>query len=486
MKFGTKVRAWAATTFLNSEKAAAVQGVEVFAAPKLPDGVAPKAEMATDSAEMMAAYNYANQVGCGQGFMGYPALAELTQRPEYRMLSEKTAQAMCRKWVTLVSSGDGDKSEVIKKIGDEMKRLKVRDLFREAATYDGFFGRCQIFVDLGVTADPKEMVLPIIMDPAKVGKGKLRKLKIVEPMYTYPSDYSASNPLDDDFYNPRAWYVMGKKVHASRLLTFVSRPVPDMLKPAYNFGGMSMSQLSKPYVENWIKTRTSVGRLISNFSTAGVKTDMATMLLGLGEDGSDGDDLMARAQFFTAMRDNQGLMLLDNQTEEFFQSDTPLTTLDALQAQSQEHMASVSSIPLSILLGITPSGLNASTDGEIRTYYDHVLSQQELIFADPLTKVLQLIQLSLFGKIDPDIGFEFIPLWQQSETELAANRKADAEVANIYFTMGAVSPDEVRQKIADDPESGYTGLVGLIPEPTPDPEDEVDAEGGEDDKDEGK
>jgi len=472
MKVGYKILAWA-KTFLNHENTP--DATAVFRPPTLPAGVAPKEDMLAMDSSLCDVYAYANQMGCGEGFMGYPALAELTQKPEYRMLSEKTAQAMCRMWIEFTSKGDGDKSDKIAAIEAEFERLKVRDLFREAKTYDGFFGRCQLYIDVGVPIDDaSELGQPLLLDKAKIGIGKLRKFKLIEPMYTYPNEYSASSPLADDYYNPRSWYVMGKRVHASRLMTFVSAPVPDMLKPAYNFGGLSMSQLSKPYVDNWIRTRTSVGRLVSAFSTMGVKTDMSTMLLGLGEGGQDGDDLMNRAQLFTAMRDNLGLLVMDKDSEEFFQVDTTLTTLDKLQAQAQEHMASVSSTPTSILLGITPTGLNASTDGEIRTYYDHVLSLQNLVFADPLTKVLKIVQLSLFGVIDDDIGFKFVPLWQQNETELAANRKSDAETANIYFQMGAISNGEVRKKLGDDSASGYTGLEEVTDLPTPGSEDDQD------------
>jgi hypothetical protein len=56
------------------------------------------------------------------------------------------------------------------------------------------------------------------------------------------------------------------------------------------------------------------------------------------------------------MRSNAGTFALDKETEEFFNVSTPLGTLDALQAQSQEQMSSVSGIPLIILLGITPRG----------------------------------------------------------------------------------------------------------------------------------
>ncbi|WP_257962846.1 DUF1073 domain-containing protein [Neisseria sicca] len=53
------------------------------------------------------------------------------------------------------------------------------------------------------------------------------------------------------------------------------------------------------------------------------------------------------------------------------------------------------------LLGITPSGLNASTEGEIAVYYDHIRAMQENLLRDPLDKLLKLVQLHLFGQRTP-------------------------------------------------------------------------------------
>lgn len=461
IKLGSRIKAWALGKLSDGDGAA--PPVEHFHAPEmLPGVVDAETKMAMD-ADLSDVYRYANQAyGAHESFPGYPTLVMYAQIAEYRMLSEKTAMAMIRKWIKLRSEGDDDKTDRIGVINKELERMKVRELFGEVAKHDGWMGRCQLFVDLGVQDGPS-LANALFMDK-NVLFGKLRKFKLIEAMWTYPNDYSASNPMADDYYNPHTWFVMGQKVHSTRLLTFVGRPVPDMLKPAYNFGGMSMSQLARPYIENWLKTRTSVNKLLSNFSTSGIMTNMGNVLAG-----DDGEDLLYRAQMYTEMKDNQDLLLLDKETEEFFQFNAQLTTIDALQAQAQEHMASVGSMPLVVLLGVTPKGLNASSDGEIRIWYDHVHDMQETLFRDNLTKIIHLIQLSKFGDIDHDITFDFVSLWEQDEVELAANRKSDADAANIYVAMGSVSPEEVRKKLSTDEHSGYNGLdVDVMPEPQQD------------------
>ncbi len=466
MKIPQRIRAWARGLAQDGDIPVAGRQHQP---PVLPAGVAPSPTIMAMDLECSGAYNYLNSVDCGyQGFMGYPSLTELCQLPEYRMLAEKPADAMTRKWIKLVSKGEGDKTEVMAKITAAMERYRLKDLFREAAKYDNFFGNCHMYIDTGSTEDLDELKMPLILDKAKIKIGSLRGFKIIEPIYAYPWRYSSSNPLADDYYKPKAWLVMSKEVHASRLMQFVSRPVPTLLKPSYNFGGLSMSQMAKPYVENWIKMRNNVGRITSNFSTSGIKTNMTGSLSG----DDCGDGLLARAQLFADMRDNRGIMLLDNDTmapEEFFQFNVPLSTLDALLAQAQEHLSSVSGIPLSILLGITPTGLNASSDGEIRIYYDRVKGDQQNLYGDNLMTALEVIQLSEIGTIDPDIGYEFVSLWEQDAGEIATNRKTDAERDEIYFNMGVLGPEQIATRLAADPDSGYTGMDLPTQDLTPDP-----------------
>ena len=501
----------------------------------------------------------------GIGFLGYSYLAALTQRPEYRRISERIATEMTRKWIKFhtvnkpeddmlgdaidpeeetadetevamdLAPGAGaeappamtdadqeeqeaagaeseaeatrervrasikrkqglERAKKLKELEDEMTRLKVKDAFYNIAEGDGWFGRYHLFLDVvgGSFADydRDELKTPLgngrdIVSQTKVGnktetaqrgkrkgkakKGKLQAVRCVEPMWCYPSTYNSTNPLDPDFYNPTMWFVNGIEVHRSRLLTFVGREVPDILKPAYAFGGLSMSQMAKPYVDNWLRTRQAVCDLIESFSVSGVYTNMSGVL----QDG--GTEALKRIELFNVMRSNAGSYALDKDTEEFFNVSTPLGTLDHLQAQSQEQMSSVSGIPLIILLGITPTGLNASSEGEIRAFYDTIHAFQESFFRDQLQTVIWFVMLSLWGEIDEDITFTFEPLWSMTDKEAAEIRKIDAETDQILINAGVVAPDESRQRVANDPNSLYPDID---PEDVPDPP--MQQMGGED------
>nr|WP_101128240.1 anti-CBASS Acb1 family protein [Neisseria meningitidis] len=424
--------------------------------PTLPDGVKPNG-MAMDSSPLG---NFGADCFFGTGFIGYPRLAELAQISEYRSVSETTANEMTRQWIEIKSVGEEDNSGLIKQIEECYERLNVRDVFRKAIETDGLFGRGQILVQ--IKDHDGKLANPLLLTEKTIAKGSLKALVNIEPMWTTPAPYNAIDPTLPDFYKPKAWYVMAQEIHASRLFTLISRPVPDMLKPAYNFGGVSMTQLMMPYVERWLRTVDSVSDLLHSFSLSGIKTDMSAILSG----SDDGDtNIMLRAELYNRLRDNRGLMLLSKDEEEFFQFNTPLSGLDALLAQSQEQMAAPSHTPLVKLLGITPSGLNASTEGEIAVYYDYIRAMQENLLRDPLDKLLKLVQLHLFGKVNDNITFDFAPLQQMSETELSTIRKSDTDRDVAYIQAGVVSAEEVRGRLASEPDSGYNGIdVEDVPE----------------------
>jgi len=400
----------------------------------------------------------------GFSFMGYALLSELGQITEFRRPATILADDMTRKWVKLVSVSNADKTEEIKALDAETKRFSIQDLFRRAFEMDNQYGIGHLFIDLGKYEGP-ELATPLLSD-VKIAKGSLKGFRTVEPIWTYPVEYDARNPLSPDFYRPINWYVNGQKVHSSRLLSFCSRPVPDLLKPAYQFGGLSLTQLMKPYVENWLRTRQAISDITSNFSTPVLQTDMDLTT------NKGGAALLAeRAAVYNTMRDNQGLLVADKNKEDFKIVAAPLSGLSELQAQAEEQMAFPAGVPLVKLFGITPSGLNASSDGEVRVYYDSIASTQERVGSPNLQRVIEILQMNLWGKIDPDLGFVWQPLWAMTEKEKAEIRKIDADTDAVYSEMGSIDAMEVRKTIASEEDSRYSSIdIDKVPEQ---PDDET-------------
>ena len=440
---------------------------------KAPPGVVPEGEpeMAMDQ-QVVAVAQWAQQAynsafAEGVTWLGYAYLSELAQRPEYRRITETIATEMTRKGIKLEASGEEDKTEQIRQLNEELRRLDLMGVLRRAMQHDGFFGRAHIYVDTGDTDDLDELKKSIgdgwdFTSETKIGVGKLKRLANVEPIWVYPTQYDSVNPLKPDWYSPTTWFVMGTEVNATRLIRIVSREVPDILKPAYMFGGLSMSQMAKPYVDNWLRTRQSVSDIISAFSVFVLKTNLSESLQ-LG-----GDALFKRAELFNIVRDNRGLMMLDKDSEDFANISASLASLDVLQAQSQEHMAAVSGIPIVKLLGIHPAGLNASEEGDLRSFYDWILACQEACLTPVVRVLVGFAMLNIWGKVDPDITASWELLWGLTEKEEAEVEKSRADTGSILLNGGVISPEEERRRVAADEHGPYAAL-DLDPEAMPEP-----------------
>ena len=445
----------------------------------------------------------------GMLFLGYSFLSDLSQRAEYRLFGEIMSEEMTRKWIDIRGTDDESTKETEKEdkkdsetnakdeapqFGPEPKpkeknkprsdgrnkeierkivelrqfadELKLREVFKTLSAHNETFGIGHLYLDLegaDVTnlRDP-ENAMSIGNGRDKISEGKLsagclRGLRTIEPIWAYPIAYNANNPLDPSWYNPQVWYVMGAEIHRTRLIPFIGRPVPDILKPAYAFGGLPMTQMAQPYVDIWLRTRQSVAELIHAFSVMILQTNLGTVVQPGGA-GGGGGDVVARMMLMNALRDNQGMMVIDKATEDFKNISVPLGTLDALQAQAQEHMCAVARIPTVKFTGIQPAGLNATSEGELRAFNDTIHGQQEHLFRSGLTTVLDIMMISLWGKRDEDITFDFEPLHEMTEIEKADAKKKEAETDQIRIDSGVVSQEEVRSKLVADPDSGFHGL----------------------------
>lgn len=419
----------------------------------------------------------------GSKFLGYPFLQILSQNPLIAAGVETIADEMTKKFAKIVHNGDDAQNNAvctgsaglyeiedkIKILESELRKFKIPSLFRECAEKIGYYGGCLVFIDTGVK-DPDLLKSSLYLDPAIIKKGKLKGFTVIDPISVTPGLYNTSDPLRSDYFKPQTWFVMGKEVHTSRFLYFAGKEAPLLLKPAYNFFGVSQAQLAFEYVENFQKNRDSGSELLNKFSVSVFKTNMQNAMYS-GETA----ELEKRIQYFVHKRHNDGVFVLDKDDEDFIKSDTSLGGVTDIIRQSLELIASVFRIPAVKYLGISPSGFNATGESDLKNFYSLIESLQEKQFADNLEKVLKLLQLNKFGEIDPHIGFEFIPLDEEDDKIKAETEKMQADTLAVYLDRNVISAEEARKIGASDKEGI---LKGIDPDST---EFMDDSEGEEDD-----
>ena len=392
-------------------------------------------------------------------FLGYPMLSNIAQDPLIRSGIEVIVDDMTRKFIDLTSKGENDLSTSIAELESDLQSFRIKSIFNRALATTGYQGGCLVYVDVG-ELDDEEKKTPLYLDAATFKKGSFRGLRIIEPINLYPGRYDTLDPTSEDYFNPETWFVLGKEYHRSRFLYFAQNEVPLILKPLYNFFGISLAQQVLEYVQNFTENRRSAQRLLNKFSLTIWRTDMSQFL-----SGGDCNSLTQRVKYFNAQRSNDGTVLLDKETEEMEQINTPLSGVTDIVSMSLDLAPVILGISKDKYFGDLPKGLNASSEGTNRIYYDKIQSLNEKICYDNVEKVLKILQLNRYGEIDDNISFQFAPLWEMDERERAEINKVKADTAAVYLDRGALSAEEVRGSLADNPDSGFSNIdVDDVPE----------------------
>lgn len=392
-------------------------------------------------------------------FLGYPLLSNIAQDPLIRAGIETIADDMTRKFINLTSKGDIDLSAKISELESDLQKFRVKSIFNQAISMCGYQGGCLVYIDVG-PLDDDEKKTPLFLDSFTFKKGMLRGFKVIEPINIYPGIYDTLDPTSEGYFNPETWFILGKEYHKSRFLYFAQNEVPLILKPLYNFFGISLAQQVLEYVQNFTENRRSAQRLLNKFSMTVWRTDMSAFL----NNGSC-ESLVQRVKFANSQRSNDGMFLLDKEREELEQINTPLAGVTDIVSMSLDLAPVILGISKDKYFGDLPKGLNASSEGTNRIYYDKIHSLNEKISYDAVEKVLKILQLNLYGEIDSNISFEFAPLWEMDERERAEINKINADTAAIYVDRGSLSNTEVRGALADNPNSGYSNIdVDDVPE----------------------
>ena len=393
-------------------------------------------------------------------FIGYPALATLAQSVEYFNMAQVIGEEVVRNWIDIKSKDDNE--ENVKLIEELLVKYDIKRLIQKAVMQECEFGVTHIYVD--VNESEEEIQNPLVLDSRAIPKGTKLSFRTVDPTWVYPAMYNAINPLAADFYKPQQWFVMGQIVHESRFIDVVTRPVPDILKPSYNFGGVSLFQFMMPYVKDWLDVKGNVTAIVKTLRMRALKTDMDARLQEPGL-------FDKRIKMFTNYQDNQGIWAIDT-GEELIHTQTSLSDLSNLLSSFQEQLCMPARTTNLKYLGSAPAGLNASGESEIETWHETVSGIQEH-YKPAIHAMMKLIMLAELGEIHDDIYIEFKPLDELTEKDQADINKVKMETIAIATDSQLASTEqgfEAASKIKG------AGFEGMMPE---NPEDDEFYEGSE-------
>lgn len=403
------------------------------------------------------------QIGGQNTFLGYGILQNIAQNALIRACVEVVADDLTTNWIQLESPADEETDDLevsAVKAPTYSKRDSVEEAFRlfnikrllnEAAAMDGYEGGAFLFIDTGAVGPKLAEPLNKTEKSAELTPGGKLRFVLIDPVNVAPGDYNSRDPLKPDYFKPEWWFVLGQRVHASRLIRIVSNEPLTLMRPAYNFMGVPQAQLIWDYVMHFQENRASANRLLNKFSLTCIKTSLQETLFQQGGTAQ----IDKRFALLARHRNNDGILAVDKDAEDVVQINTPLSGVREMVQQSLEHLAAVNRIPAVKLLGISPSGFNATGESDIRNYYDHIASKQEKILRPALEEIIKCVSLWLWGEPDAGIKFSFAPMSQEDEAAVAAAQNQRAASIAALVGSGVISPEEARHYLKNTKNSGF-------------------------------
>lgn len=339
----------------------------------------------------------------------------------------------------------------------EFERLKVRERFTEAWIWGRLYGAGMIVLGLDGPAETpapaRSRVHLLEVYDRRAFERADRELDPRMPNYGEALTYRVTRPEGGTF-----------RVHRSRVILFGGALTGRLEREAN--GGFDDSIVTS--LLNPIKTFHSAHNgadLMLSEASQGVMKVAGLVAKITSIDGRA--ELQRRAELMDLTRGlTRSIMLDADRGESFEKVDTSFTDIPETMDRQTIRLAAGSGIPVTILAGKSPAGLNATGDNDVRAFYGLVDSERQ---DEALPRLLELARW-----IAPEPKIAFAPLWEMTDPERAELENKRALTDEIRIRSQVLTPELVlRARVKkvdpfdDVTEADYETETPALPQATP-------------------
>lgn len=319
---------------------------------------------------------------------------------------------------------------------------RIRDLdmvgkVEEALIWGRCFGGAVILIGADDGLDPR---LPL----NESGIRSLSFLQVYDRRMVWPDQWE-TDPRSPYFGQPRIYRLtnyrsgMTSFVHASRLIRFGGEHTGEQERWKLNGWDYSVLQHTYEPIRQFSSCYKAAEYLMGDASQGVFKIrGLLTMIAG-----GQLVNLQTRAQFMDLMRSYTRSILLDaDGGEDFTKVQTTFAGIGDMLDRSANRLSAATEIPVTLLMGQAPAGLNATGASDIRAWYDRVHGDREQKLKPHLERLITLIAIAeRIG--DRQFKVMFRPLWQETPKEKADREKVEADTAAVWITNEVLTPEQV-------------------------------------------
>ncbi|MFU0503641.1 anti-CBASS protein Acb1 family protein [Pseudaminobacter sp. NGMCC 1.201702] len=347
-----------------------------------------------------------------------------------RKIVDIPALDSCRNWRAWQA-----KNGQIELIEAEEKRLNVKSKVLETRKKARLFGGAALYIDLGDDASQ-----PLRVESVK--KQGIRFLTVLTPRQLQPGEIE-TDPLSPLYGRPKDYTIVAGTtaqtvIHPSRLVIFYGNEMPDndlTSGGAFAWGDSVLVSVMEA-VKQADSTSANIASLIFE-----ANVDVITMEGLMAYVGTpDGERKVSDRYRIAATGKSINRMLILDGKEKYERKAASFTNLHELMDRFFQNVSGAADIPMTRLFGMSPGGLNSTGEADLRNYYDRVASGQRLEMQPAMANLDECLIRSATGARDPDIHYDWNPLWQMSEKEKAEVFEKKANAARTIAGKGQENP----------------------------------------------
>lgn len=318
--------------------------------------------------------------------------------------------------------------------------LKLQQVTQDAFKWAGLYGGAGVLL---ITDQPFDAPL----DHGKIKKGSLKRLLVLDRMLITGQSHNVTDPTAINYLQPTYYLVNGgsQRIHHSHFIRAPGAKLPLRLRMINQ--GWDDSQLRRCMedIKDAVSAKSGVASLIQE-----ANVDIITKE-GLSDALSSGDmdqAVAARYQMFGMMKSMFRMGLLDS-SEEFSRNSASFGGLGEILSTLMEWVSGAAGIPMTRLFGVQSKGMGDSGAGDMNNYYNAIRSKQESDYRQFLEAIDAVLIPSALGYTPDDCEFDWNPLSQPSDTELAQQQLAFAQSDDIRLQQNVVKRSQLMRKLSE-------------------------------------
>jgi phage-related protein (TIGR01555 family) len=228
-----------------------------------------------------------------------------------------------------------------------------------------------------------------------------------------------------------------KKIHYSRCLRLEGIRLSYWQRVMENLWGISVLERLWDRMIAFDSATTGAAQLVYKAYLRVYKIKGMREIISAG--GQSLQNLMAFTDFMTKLQSQEGMTLIDGEDDLATMTQPSFAGLSDALLMFGQQLGGALQIPLTRLFGQSPTGMNATGESDLRTYYDSIKQQQNRWLLVPLTRIYRAMAQSEGIRLPEGFTLDFRSLWVLSDTDKASIASSDTTAAVAAYNAGPIS-----------------------------------------------